>query len=72
MKKRIEERLGMDISDHLFEVCLSSARNKLQSIILRFGDADGVRTTPGYLEELVIEAIKSELLSEYTLMMAIM
>ena len=38
-----------------------------QVLIQRFGDNDGVRRTPEYLAELVIEAIKSELLTEYTM-----
>lgn len=66
-KKTIEEAIGQEIPEELYEHAVTEARKKLQSIIQRFGDCDGVRRTPGYLAELVIEAIKSELLTEYTL-----
>ena len=69
VKKQIEEKLHIAISDEIFELAVDRAEKKLQSIILRFGDGNGVRRTPDYLEELVIEAIKSELLTEYTLLL---
>lgn len=69
-KKTIEEAIGQEIPEELYEHAVTEARKKLQSIIQRFGDCDGVRRTPGYLAELVIEAIKSELLTEYTLTLA--
>ncbi len=69
MKKTIEDRIGIAIPDSVYEKGVANAKKKLQSIILRFGDANGVRRTPEYLEELVTEAIKSELLTEYTLNM---
>lgn len=69
-KKMIEEVMKLEIPTELYEKALDVANRKLQSIIQRFGDCDGVRRTPGYLAELVIEAIKSELLTEYTLMLA--
>ena len=66
MKKTIEERIGVAIPNSVYEKGVANAEKKLQSLILRFGDANGVRRTPEYLEELVIEAVKSELLTEYT------
>lgn len=69
-KRYVEERLGFEISDDLFRICVKLAKRKLQSLIQRFGDSNGVRRTPEYLAELVIEAIKSELLTEYTLSLA--
>lgn len=69
-KKTIEEAIGREIPEELYEHAVTEARKKLQSIIQRFGDCDGVRRTPGYLAELVIEAVKSELLTEYTLTLA--
>ena len=66
MKKTIEDRIGVTIPDSVYEKGVENAKKQLQSIILRFGDANGVRRTPEYLEELVIEAVKSELLTEYT------
>lgn len=70
-KKTIEEAIGREIPEELYEHAVTEARKKLQSIIQRFGDCDGVRRTPGYLAELVIEAVKSELLTEYTLTLAL-
>lgn len=70
-KKMIEDVIGFEIPEELYESAVISARKKLQSLIQRFGDCNGVRRTPGYLAELVIEAIKSELLTKYTLTMAI-
>lgn len=69
-KKTIEEAIGREIPEELYEHAVTEARKKLQSIIQRFGGCDGVRRTPGYLAELVIEAVKSELLTEYTLTLA--
>lgn len=67
----IEEVIGQEISQDLYDKSVKMANKKLQSIIQRFGDCDGVRRTPGYLTELVIEAVKSELLTEYTLTLAL-
>lgn len=67
MKSDIEQRLGFVIPDCLYSNGIVIAEKKLQSIILRYGDANGVRRTPDYLEELVTEAIRSELLTIYTL-----
>ena len=69
-KKMIEEVMKLEIPTELYEKAFGVANRKLQSIIQRFGDCDVVRRTPGYLAELVIEAIKSELLTEYTLTLA--
>lgn len=65
-KRYAEERLGVEISDDLFRISVKLAKRKLQSLIQRFGDSNGVRRTPEYLAELVVEVIKSELLTEYT------
>lgn len=70
-KKTIEEAIWQEIPEELYEHAVTEARKKLQSIIQRFGDNNGVRRTPGYLAELVIEAVKSELLTEYTLALAL-
>lgn len=67
----IDEVIGQEISQDLYDRSVKMANKKLQSIIQRFGDCDGVRRTPGYLTELVIEAVKSELLTEYTLTLAL-
>lgn len=66
IKEDVESQLGFLISDKQFDVGMSRAKQKLQSIIRHYGDADGVRRTPEYLAELVTEAIAQELFSEYT------
>lgn len=68
-KAMIEQMVGSAIPDDLYESALKSAKQKLQSIIQRFGDHNGLRRKPEYLAELVVEALKSELLSKYTLAM---
>lgn len=70
-KRTIEEVIGLEIPLDVYEKSVEAANRKLQSIIQRFGDCNGVRRTPNYLAELVIEAIKSELLTEYTLSLAV-
>lgn len=70
-KGMVEQMVGSVIPDDLYESALKSAKQKLQSIIQRFGDHNGLRRKPEYLAELVIEAVKSELLTEYTLALAL-
>lgn len=65
-KQDIEQKLGFEISDERYNRAINTSKRKLQLLIQRFGDCDGVRRTPSYLAELVIEAIKSELLTDYT------
>lgn len=66
-KQEIEKRLGFEITDEQHSKGVIWAQQKLQRIIRRYGDADGVRRTPEYLAELVTEAIADEVLSEFTL-----
>jgi hypothetical protein len=54
-KKMIEEVMGLEIPQETYERAVEAANRKLQSIIQRFGDCNGVRRTPGYLAKLVIE-----------------
>lgn len=70
-KKMLEEVIGLEIPQETYERAVEAANRKLQSIIQRFGDCNGVRRTPGYLAKLVIEAVKSELLTKYTLARAL-
>lgn len=66
-KAMIEQMVGSAIPDDLYESAVQTAKRKLQSIIQRFGDHNGLRRKPEYLAELVVEAIKSELLMNHTL-----
>ena len=70
-KKMIDDAIGFEIPEELYENAVISARKKLQSLIQRFGDCNGVRRTPGYLAELVIEPLSQNFLTKYTLTMAI-
>ena len=56
-KKTIEEAIGQEIPEELYEHAVTEARKKLQSIIQRSGDCDRVRRSPSYLTESVIEAV---------------
>lgn len=71
LKTDVEERLGFKIEDRQFQKSLHNARKKLCSIISRYGDADGCRREPEYLQELVCEDIKACALAEVTMLMAV-
>ena len=66
-KWKIEQKLGFDITDEQYDHAVEIAKRKLQLLIQRFGDKDGVRRSPYYLAELIIVAIVSELLTEYSM-----
>ena len=59
LKTDVEERLGFEVEDRQCQKSLYHARKKLCSIISRYGDADGRRREPEYLQELVCEDIKT-------------
>lgn len=67
-KGRLEETIGQSITDEQYNDAVKGATQKLQSIIQRFGDENGVRRTPDYLDELVIEAVTQKLFSDYTVL----
>lgn len=67
----VEERLGFKVEDGRFQKSLHNARKKLCSIISRYGDADGLRREPEYLQELICEDIKACVLAEATMLMAV-
>lgn len=70
-KKTIEEMIGREINEEDYQLAVGTATKKLQSIIQRYGDANGVRRTPWYLaEELVIEALTQKLFSDFTIALA--
>ncbi len=71
LKTDVEERLGFEVEDRQFQKSLYHARKKLCSIISRYGDADGRRREPEYLQELVCEDIKACALAEATMLMAV-
>lgn len=66
-KKTIEEMIGREINEEDYHLAVGTATKKLQYIIQRYGDANGVRRTPWYLAELVIEALTQKLFSDFTI-----
>lgn len=66
MKRQVENELGFEISDDQFLRSEARARKKLSSIISQYGDANGLRLTPWYFEELVYEEAIIEKLMEIT------
>lgn len=56
MKERIENRLGILLSDEGFKKAVKMADAKLRYIIRCAGDADGQRNTEEYREQLIYEA----------------
>ena len=69
-KKTIEEMIGREINEEDYQLAVGTSTKKLQSIIQRYGDANGVRRTPWYLAELVIEALTQKLFSDFTIALA--
>ena len=59
--------LGRKPTDEEMEHALPRAERKLQWIINREGDAEGMRLQPWYLGKLVEEAIVEEAFSQYTM-----
>lgn len=54
---------GHICSESEFEIAKAQAKNKLAVIVSRFGDANGQRLQDDYLNQLVIEEIRAERLS---------
>lgn len=65
IKALAEKYLGAEISQELFELELPAAMRKLEWIISREGDADGERTKPYYIAQLVAEIIRSDVMTAY-------
>ncbi len=70
LKAEIESRVGFKVGDGQFKRSVHNARKKLCSIISRFGDADGLRSEPEYLQELICEDIRACVLAGATMLMA--
>ncbi len=69
LKAEIESRVGFKVGDGQFQKSVHNARKKLFSIISRFGDADGLRREPEYLQELICEDIRACVLAGATMLM---
>lgn len=70
MKKRIEEALGFALTDDQYEGSKARAKRKLAGIIKRYGDCNGIRKDPEYLEELIYEDVIAKMFSDVTLFLA--
>lgn len=70
MKQKVESVLGFAITEEQFRKSEERARNKLSTIISRFGDACGSRQKPEYLIELIYEDVIADLFSKATIFMA--
>ena len=70
MKKRIEEALGFALTEEQYEESKARAKRKLSGIIKRYGDCNGVRKEPEYLEELICEDVIAKMFSDVTLFLA--
>lgn len=55
---------GHICSESEFEIARAQAKNKLAVIVSRFGDANGQRLQPDYFNQLVIEELRAEKISE--------
>ena len=70
MKERVESSLGFGITDEQFSESKERAERKLTDIIKRFGDCNGARKEPGYLEELICEDVIVRMFSEARMLLA--
>lgn len=52
--------LGRELSDATWARAYEEAKKKLRHIIDQYGDADGARSRPEYMAELVAEAVRAE------------
>lgn len=66
IRNRVEEILGGEIPECIYGEAIAAARKKLRWIIGREGDADGARSTAGYIAQLVCEYITARIFSEFT------
>lgn len=69
LKDMTEKRLGVTLCDHSFQEVLTAGRRKLDWIISREGDADGMRREDWYLVQLIYEYMQGCMLSEYCRLM---
>lgn len=70
LRTEIESRLGFEVGDMQFKKSVYHAEKKLDSMIMRHGDANGCRRGLEYLAGLVCEDIKAGILSDATLLTA--
>lgn len=62
-RETVEKYAGFEVTQEEVNACLPRAERKLNFIISREGDANGLRKTPDYLAMLVGEAIQADAFS---------
>ena len=68
LRQEAEKRLGSEIHSDEWDEAKAYAEHKLETIIAREGDADGVRREPWYLAELIAETVYARRFSAITIM----
>lgn len=66
LKEMAESSLGSLIKTEEWETAKQTAEKKLEWIISRYGDSDGVRRELWYLAELIAESIAANRFSRFT------
>lgn len=66
IRREAERYLGMSIDNSEWDRAKKQAEKKLCRIIDREGDAGGERRQPGYLAQLIAEAVRTARLCTYT------
>lgn len=66
LKELAEKYLGADIHLNEWDKAKESAEHKLNRIISQNGDAGGNRREPGYLAQLIAEAVKEIRFSRFS------
>lgn len=64
VREEVSDIIGRELPDAAWSRYFDRAKNKLRYIIGREGDAGGARNTVEYMAELVIEAMRAEILAE--------
>ena len=71
MQQQAERYLGTAIEPQEWRRACESAERKLQHIIKHYGDSGGQRREPGYMAQLIAEAVRSDRLRRLTARTAI-
>lgn len=70
MQQQAERYLGTAIEPQEWRRACESAERKLQHIIKHYGDSGGQRREPGYMAQLIAEAVRSDRLRRLTAQLA--
>lgn len=70
LHQQAEHYLGTEIEPQEWDKAKTNAERKLNRIIEREGDENGMRREPWYLAQLIAEAVKSDRFSTFTIQLA--